>query len=140
MNRLKLLLFLTTFAFGASTAFGQDKFSNCTAAYLNNKLVVNEYSPDGYCEVLKTASGELTVQTMDDTAPTGKTSFKIAIRDGSTKTLCSISDKTYREIPIERVLAKCKPGDAIVLLTTNDRYSLPHNEIWVKKTSLSCAR
>ncbi len=140
MNSLKLLLFLAVFAISASFAFGQEKFTNCTAAYLDNKLVVSEYSPTGFCEIGESASGELTVQTMDDTTPTGKTSFKIAIRDGGTKTLLSFSDKTYKEIPIKQVLAKCKPGDAIVLLTTDSRYALPHNEILIKKIKSSSAR
>jgi len=125
---------MSLLAFSAISAatFGQERFTNCTAAYLDNKLVVNDYSPDGHCEILKSATGELTVQTMNDTAPTGKTNFKIAIRDGNTKTLLSFSDKAYKEIPVEKILAKCQLGDAIVLLTLDNRYALPHNEILVK--------
>jgi hypothetical protein len=44
----------------------------------------------------------------------------------------SYSNKTYQEVDIKPLLAKCKPGDAIVLLTLDDRYALPHNEILVK--------
>ena len=127
------MLFLSVLcAATAATAFGQDRFVNCTAAYLDNKLVVNEYSPDGRCELNPSATGELTVQTMNDTTPTGKINFKIAIRDGNTKTLLSISDKTYQQVDIKTLLPKCRPGDSIVLLTMDDRYALPHNEILVK--------
>ena len=132
MNIVKMLFLVTFCATSVSTAFGQERFTNCAAAYLNNKLVVNEYSPEGHCELSKSATGELTVQTMNDTTPTGKTSFKIAIRDGNTKTLFSFSNKTYQQIDLKAVLDKCKPGDAVVLLTTGDQYALPHNEILVK--------
>ena len=132
MNIVKMLFLVAFCATTVSTTFGQERFTNCAAAYLNNKLVVNEYSPEGHCELSKSATGELTVQTMNDTTPTGKTSFKIAIRDGNTKTLFSFSNKTYQQIDLKAVLDKCKPGDAVVLLTTGDQYALPHNEILVK--------
>ena len=99
---------------------------------MDSKLVVNDYSPEGYCELSKSASGELTVQTMSDLVPIGKINFKLAIRDGNSKTLMSYSNKTYQEVDIKPLLAKCKPGDAIVLLTLDDRYALLHNEILVK--------
>lgn len=132
MKIVKFLLLMSLAVISTASAFGQERFVNCTAAYLNNKLVVNEYSPEGRCELSKSASGELTVQTMSDATPTGKTNFKIAIRDGGTKTLLSFSDKIYQQLDIKTVLDKCSPGDAIVLLTTDDRYALPHNEILVK--------
>ena len=135
MNIVKTVL--TVAACAASTwAFGQTRFTNCAAAFLDNKMVVNDYSPTGHCEIKQNAAGELTVQTAnlspDNSIPTGKIGFKIAIRDGNTKTLISFSDKTFQQLDIKTVLAKCKPGDAIVLLTTNDEYALPHNEILVK--------
>ncbi len=119
-----------------SSSFGQERFTNCAAAFLDGKIVVNEYSPTGHCEMLKSATGELTVQTADlspeHCIPTGKIGFKIAIRDGNTKTLISFSDKTYKQLDIKPVLAKCKPGDSIVLLTTDDEFALPHSEILIK--------
>ncbi|MBK8568243.1 MAG: hypothetical protein IPN76_34295 [Saprospiraceae bacterium] len=132
MTCVKNLFFLTFIIVSISSAAGQDRFTNCAAAYLDSKLVVNDYSPEGYCELSKSASGELTVQTMSDLVPIGKINFKLAIRDGNSKTLMSYSNKTYQEVDIKPLLAKCKPGDAIVLLTLDDRYALPHNEILVK--------
>ena len=132
MTCIKNLFFLTFIIVSISSAAGQDRFTNCAAAYLDSKLVVNDYSPEGYCELSKSASGELTVQTMSDLVPIGKINFKLAIRDGNSKTLMSYSNKTYQEVDIKPLLAKCKPGDAIVLLTLDDRYALPHNEILVK--------
>ncbi len=136
MKSVKILVCLALFTVTISNAFGQKQFSNCAAAFVNSKMVVNDYSPTGHCEIAKSASGELSVQTAnlssDSGVPTGKIGFKIAIRDGNTKTLIAFSDKTYKQLDIKTVLAKCKPGDAIVLLTTNDEYALPHNEILVK--------
>ncbi|MBI5916610.1 MAG: hypothetical protein HY842_14630 [Bacteroidetes bacterium] len=136
MNILKILFLVAVCAGITPTAFGQHPFTNCSAAFLDNKIVVNQYTDQGHCELPKSANGELTVQTAnlspDNNFPTGKMSFRIAIRDGNTKTLFSFSDKTYKQVDIKTVLAKCRPGDAIVLLTTDDQYALPHNEILVK--------
>ena len=116
-------------------AFGQNAFLNCTAAFLDNKIVVDDYSPRGKCSLAATATGNLTVCTAD-LSPTAsvavdKITFKIAIRDQNTHTLVMYSNKNFRQIDIRQVLSKCRKGDHIVLLTLDDRYSLPHNEILV---------
>lgn len=130
--KVRKLIFLVAFLAACSTAIlAQDRFTNCTAAYLDNKLLVNEYSPSGYCKIRQSAKGELTVQTMNDEAPTGKTRFLVAIRDGNSKTLLLFSEVAFLQVPVEKLLKKCKPGDAIVLLTTDDKYALPHHEILV---------
>ncbi|SFD81284.1 hypothetical protein SAMN05216167_107147 [Spirosoma endophyticum] len=33
----------------STIGFGQHPFNNCSAAFLNNKMVVNEYSTQGKC-------------------------------------------------------------------------------------------
>ncbi len=136
MNIVKTLLIVAFSAATASTGFAQEHFTNCAAAFLDNKMVVSEYSPAGICEIPKSATGVLTVQTADlsphASLPTGKLAFKIALRDRNTKTLLSFSDKTYKQVDIQSILAKCQPGDAIVLLTTTNEFALPHQEILVK--------
>jgi len=116
-------------------AFGQKSFNDCSAAFLNNKMVVDEYAPNGKCKLAANTVGKLTVCTAD-LSPTGnkakeKISFRIAIRDKNTKTLVMFSDETYKEVNIEKVMQKCTAGDQIVLLTTDSQYALPHNEIQV---------
>ncbi len=136
MNFIKMLFLIAICSAPISSAFGQKQFTNCAAAFLDNKMVVDDYSPTGHCEIAKSATGELSVQTAnlssDGGVPTGKIGFKIAIRDGNTKTLFSFSDKTYKQVDIKTVLAKCKAGDAIVLLTTDAEFALPHSEILIK--------
>ncbi|WP_157815920.1 hypothetical protein [Spirosoma pollinicola] len=61
-----------------------------------------------------------------------KINFIVAIRDKATNTLHMYLRKSFRQIPIERVLASCKKGDYIVLLPVGNRYALPHNEILVR--------
>jgi hypothetical protein len=56
----------------------------------------------------------------------------LAIRDENTKTLTMFSGEDFRKIEVQKVLAKCKKGDSIVLLTLEKQYALPHNEILVK--------
>lgn len=108
----------------------------CSAAFLNNKMVVDEYTPKGKCSLPLTARGELTVATAELSSNESKAvdivSFKIAIRDENTRTLTMFSGDDFRKIEIQKVLAKCKKGDSIVLLTLEKQYALPHNEILVK--------
>lgn len=123
--------------FSVATLLGQNDFMNCTAILLNNKMVVNEYSPSGTCELSLEAKGKFTVQPVTlqedgSSQPQGKRRFKIAIRDFNTKTLISFSDKTYEEIEASAVLNQCRRGDYIVFLTLDRDLALPHNEVLVK--------
>lgn len=114
----------------------QNKFSNCSAAFLNNKMIVDDYSPNGKSVVNSTSEGQLTVctATFDNNkwSATEKVGFKITIRDEKTKTLWSYSDVTFKEIDIKKVLSKCQKGDHILLSVVKNEYALPHNEILVE--------
>jgi len=61
-----------------------------------------------------------------------KIPFKIAIRGGGSRTLMLFSEKTYKEIDIQKVLAACQKGEYIVLLTTEREWAVPHGEILVE--------
>lgn len=120
----------------SSLSFGQQSFSHCSAAFLSNKMIVNEYTTKGKCSVATTATGELTVNTVE-LSPTenkaiDKLSFTVAIRDKNTKTLTMYSTQSYKQLPVQNVLSRCRKGDHIVLLTTDNQYALPHNEILVR--------
>lgn len=116
-------------------SFGQKAFSHCSAAFLNNKMVVSEYSTKGKSVIGSNASGTLTVCTAELSATSAKAvekiDFKIAIRDKETQTLVMFSDKAFNQVSIKDVLKKCAKGDHIVLMTTDNQYALPYNEILV---------
>lgn len=122
--------------FLALSCAAQEPFVNCAAAFLDQKIIVDEYSPTGKCALPADATGTLTVCTADlspeKSVAKDKIKFKIAIRDKGSNTLLLFSDKTYEQVDIQKVLARCKKGDHIVLLTLDDRYALPHHEILVK--------
>jgi hypothetical protein len=136
MTRTHSLYLCLVFSFTAQLGLAQEPFNNCTAAFLDGKMVVDEYSPTGKCSLAADAKGELTVCTADlsptSSIPVDKIRFRIAVRDANTKTLWMYSGDTFTKLNIRKVLDKCKKGDHIVLLTTDDRYALPHNEILVK--------
>jgi hypothetical protein len=115
--------------------FGQKSFNNCSAAFLNSKMLVNEYSPSGKCSVSITEKGDLTVSTVELSSKENKAidpiMFQVAIRDKNTGTLMMVSKEGIQKIEIQKILTKCKKGDNIVVLTVKDEYSLPHNEILV---------
>ncbi|GLU53787.1 hypothetical protein Dfri01_32480 [Dyadobacter frigoris] len=98
-------------------------------------MIVTEYSTKGKSTVNEKATGELTVYTAElgptTNKPVEKIVFKVAIRDKDSKTLVMFSDQAFKQIAIQNILKKCKKGDAIVLMTTDSQYALPHNEILV---------
>lgn len=111
-------------------------FNSCSAAFVNNKMLVDDYSPTGKCALSASSTGTLSVSTVD-LSPGGvgvavqKIKFKIALRDHQSKTLTLFSSVTYTQVDLQKVLARCRKGDSIVLITTDDAYALPHNEILV---------
>ena len=58
-------LFVSVIAFMVLNINGvaQNKFSNCSAIFLNQKMVVDDYSPKGKCLLQTTTTGQLTVCT-----------------------------------------------------------------------------
>lgn len=128
---LNLLIFISLFG-----QHGKGNFSNCAAIFINQSMLVNEYSPEGRCIVDANTKGELSLHAADMsngkvTKASEKIPFKIAIRDRDSKTLMLFSEKSYQEINIQDVLAQCKKGDFIVLLTLEREWALPHSEILV---------
>ena len=119
-----------------SAAFAQDRFTNCSAAFLDSRMIVDEYSPTGKCVLPAAATGQLSVGTVELSPKEYRLikplRFKVAIRDGNTKTLLAFSEETYERVDVQSVLARCQKGDAIVLLTLETDYALPHNEILVQ--------
>jgi hypothetical protein len=135
MRKTKSIIFTLSIYLIAYSGFGQKSFNNCSAAFLNNKMLVNEYSTSGKCSVSITQKGDLTVSTVELSSTESKAidpiMFQIAIKDKNTGTLMIISKEKIQKIEIQKILEKCKKGDSIVVLTVNDEYSLPHNEILV---------
>jgi hypothetical protein len=132
-NGITLMLFGI---FTSAICSGQTSFNSCTAAFLNNKMVVDAYTPNGKCVLPVNATGNLTVCTVD-LSPTkskiiDKIPFRVAIRDKQTQTLLMLPMSNVKQVNLQSVLAKCRKGDHIVLLTVSNRYALPHNEILVQ--------
>ncbi len=130
-------LFITFLALSGTLQAQREDFSSCAGAFLGKKLVVNEYTTTGTCVMAATATGELTLRPVfftegEDLKRGDKIPFKVAIRNGSTKTLLLWSEKTYRELDIQKVLKDCKKGDSVVLLTLDRQWSVPHPEILVE--------
>lgn len=134
-------IFLTLLLGFINFSFGQDKFSNCSAAFLDDKMIVEEYSNTAKAKISINAKGWLSAGTVTlgdtkkgeaATTITEKFSFGIAIKDGNSGTMMLYSTNTFKKVEVEKVLAKCKKGDFIVILTTDDQYALPHNEILVQ--------
>ncbi|GAB4010370.1 hypothetical protein GCM10028808_20960 [Spirosoma migulaei] len=120
----------------ANLCVGQQTFKDCAAAFVDSKMIVNEYTTKGTCSLPTTATGKLTVNTIvlspTESKAVDRIAFKIAIRDKATQTLVLFSKEEFKQVPIQKVLAKCRKGDRIVLLTLDDSYALPHNEILVQ--------
>jgi len=136
MRKITGLMVAITGALFSTGCLAQHSFSTCSAAFLNNKMVVDQYTTAGQCRLATTATGALTLQTvsLSSTESKGieKLPFRVAIRDKETKTLMLVTKEEIKQIEVQNVLAKCRKGDSIVLLTLDDQYALPHNEIVVQ--------
>lgn len=125
------ILSFSAFLFGETTTH-----NTCAAAFIDTKMMVDQYTPKGQCSLAANATGTLAVYTVElapeKSQALEKISFKIAILDKQTQTLTMFSDKTFKQTDIGQVLRKCEKGDKIILLTTDAKYALPHNEILVK--------
>ena len=114
----------------------QDKFSNCAAAFLDNKMIVEKYEPNAKAHISKSSIGELKVSTVNisekETLAVDKILFSIAIKDSKTGTIILATKKPVLKYDLSTILTKCKTGDSIVILTENEQYALPHNEILVE--------
>ncbi len=132
MKKVKIFLLALCCSAFSTLAIGQ----SCAAAFLDGKIVVDEYTTTGKCVMANNATGQLTVQTADlspeRSIPTGKIAFRIAIKSKDLNTIKPYSKGTYRQIDVEKVLAKCQKGDSIVLMAVKDGYSLPHHEIFIQ--------
>ncbi|RFS16437.1 hypothetical protein [Emticicia sp. C21] len=120
-------------------AFAQVGFSQhiCSAAFLGNKMIVNQYTDKCYKNELPlNATGELSVSTVyldkNESKAVDRIPFKIAIKEQGTKTITMFSREDFMKVDVQKVLSQCKKGDQIVLLTLDKQYFLPHNEILVK--------
>lgn len=136
MKNLMQFLLVSAGCCLSTMSLAQEKYSNCSAAFVGSKLIVDRYTPTGQCRLPANAKGNLSVSTVAltsaKTKALNKIDFKLAIRDKETKTVHLFSEKSFRQIPVQNVLSQCKKGDQILLLTTDKRYSLPHNEILVQ--------
>ncbi|MCO6493834.1 MAG: hypothetical protein J5I98_35770 [Phaeodactylibacter sp.] len=110
-------------------------YSECAAILYNGNILVDEYSPTGKCKLdEKSTKGVLSVATVKSSdkgcaAPARNIAFKVAIKNGRTNTIWMYSEKALWEAQLEDILKKCEPGDRIILMTVDQRYSLPHPEI-----------
>ncbi|GAB3794623.1 hypothetical protein GCM10028819_08910 [Spirosoma humi] len=133
---IKKSLIVTLCSLGTIGFAQQQSFSNCSAAFLGSRMIVNFFQPTGQCCLSPTAKGGLTVKTVALTStkcnPLNKIPFTVDIRDKATNTLYMYADKPLFQVPVQRVLANCKKGDNSVLLTMDKRYALPTNEMLVK--------
>ena len=134
--RLMLLASLL-FSTIALRAQSENDFSNCSAIFLNGKMLVNEYSPEGKCKITASTTGKLSlhpVELFEDgrAVPKGDIRFKVAIRGLPSGTLMLWSEKTYKKVDLSKILPACKKGESIVLLTLEREWAVSHNEILIE--------
>jgi len=118
-------------------AMAQSDFNNCAAIYLDGDMVITEYGPNGVSKVALDTKGSLQLRVVN--APDGNWEingpaepFRVAIRDKKTGTLVMFGEKSYRRLEIAEVLAQCKAGDHILVLSTNRSLGITGSEILVE--------
>ncbi len=136
---LAVVLFCLT-----STTYGQTSvvdaisyksvdYSDCAAIFYNGEMLVNEYSPDGKCQLGAGMRGKLTLSavtlTESSATPTTVLPFRVAIKHADSNTLWMFTDSAVKEVMLEDIVKECKKGDKIIILTAYKKYSLSHHEI-----------
>ena len=136
-----MITFLATEAFAqpappSCLSAEKQPFSDCAAIFVNQDMLVDDYSPRGKCKISQDAKGTLYVSTtefsMDLLNPMKSIAFRIAIINSSTNTIWQFSDKTYKKIELEKIIGKCQVGDDILIMTVDQEYALPHNKIEIE--------
>ena len=132
-----MLLLLFIGANVAAQTRSDKDFNNCSAIFLDGKMLVDEYSTKGKCSVSLDAKGKLTLHPVEleedgSAIPGEKIRFKVALRGKPGDTLMLFSEKTYTEIDISKVLSYCKPGESILLPTLEREWAVSHNVIFIQ--------
>ena len=135
--QIRLFLALIPLLCAAGLPAQNSDFSNCSAAFLDKKMIVDEYTTKGKCVIASDATGALTVRPVvlesgKDPIPGEKIAFKVAVRGGESHTLMLLWEKTYTEIDIQKILKECRKGDHIVVITVEREWAVPHSEILVE--------
>ncbi len=110
-------------------------YKECAAILFDGKMLVDDYSPQGKCKVSAGTKGKLTVSEVQlgcqSAKPLKGVGFRVAIKNDRTNTLWMYSPKVLFEVNIQEVLKKCEQGDSILIMTEDQKYSLPHHVIEV---------
>jgi hypothetical protein len=109
-----------------------ETFNDCAAILYNDRVLVDSYSPEGKCKLEMGMKGLISVAAVHLTGcqQVGqKIDFRVAIKNDRTNTLWMYSEETFSELLLEDVLKKCERGDRIIIMTVDQKYSLPHHEI-----------
>ncbi|MCO6477682.1 MAG: hypothetical protein J5I94_13710 [Phaeodactylibacter sp.] len=110
-------------------------YHDCAAIFFEGEMLADEYSPEGKCKLEAGRKGTLTVATVNlsgsAVVPVENIAFKVAIKNNRTNTIWMYSEKASQEVQLEDILKKCEPGDRIIIMTVDQRYSLPHHEVEV---------
>lgn len=130
-----LIVFFVASCFGVSL-WAQGDFNTCAAVYLNDDMLISEYSPRGKSQVSMDAQGQLRLRKI--VAPKDKwevsgpaQEFRVAIKDKQTGSLVMLDDRRYRSLKLSEVLAFCEAGDKIMIIATDRSLGIPGAEILV---------
>lgn len=129
------MLFLFLWAFLPSAP--AEDFTRCAAAFLDGKMIVASYDVGAVASLSRNQKGTLTVNSVTlgpGQADAGeRTEFMVAIRDAKTGTNWMYTNKWVQQVEVSAVLARCNPGDVVVLMTHDRQWALPHGEIAVQE-------
>lgn len=110
-----------------------ERFTDCAAIFVDGKMLVDDYSPNGQCVLGIQDKGEITIPAVklngEGAMAKELLKFRVAIKHVETNTLLMLDDQLYEKIDFEEIKATCQPGDHLIFLLEDDRYILPHHEI-----------
>ena len=112
-----------------------ETYRNTAAIMLNGEVLDETYFTEGKAKLSIGMEGKLTVASVsgcnNGKIPVNNIGFQVAIKNTRTGTYYILTREQVTSIPIEDIMKKCENKDRIVIMPTDQQYSLPSNEMWV---------
>lgn len=118
---------------GTQTNLQPVGYNDCAAIFKNDKMLVDDFSPRGKCKMEIGTDDKLTVATValndEGARKTKDLEFHVAIKNERTSTYFLVTKEPVMSIDWPTIYKQCEEGDKVIILTTDNKYALPHAEI-----------
>ena len=114
---------------------GAPPYRNCAAVIINGVVCDDNYFVEGKPRIGQGMKGELTVASVsmseEGTLPINNILFQVAIKNERTNTTWIYTKAPVSSVNLNDLLSKCEKGDYLIIMPSDQQYSLPKHKMWV---------